>query len=231
MIIDRAAVIELDQKNPKADGSKSNARFEIYKAAKTVGAYFDLGGLTADLRFDASHGYLRGLDFSDESKKRKGDAPKRKKRKKKCSRTMPMRFDGVVGFGGASKDHGTIVDVNSETVTVQPESQRAAPISILRSGFKASILADAPPTAIECLAPTAIYVAHLEITLAPLDSVEALIDDELRYVVVFGEGSNRSLVKCLVWRRADARSCPPSSRSPATSRQARSFLAQTPFLS
>jgi hypothetical protein len=55
MLLDRAAVIEFDQENPKTVGTKSNERYEIYKVAKTVGHFLDLGGLTADLRFDASH--------------------------------------------------------------------------------------------------------------------------------------------------------------------------------
>jgi hypothetical protein len=55
MLLDRAAVIEFDHENPKTVGTKSNERYEIYKVAKTVGHFLDLGGLTADLRFDASH--------------------------------------------------------------------------------------------------------------------------------------------------------------------------------
>ena len=58
MLLDRAAVIEFDHENPKTVGTKSNERYEIYKVAKTVGHFLDLGGLTADLRFDASHRQL-----------------------------------------------------------------------------------------------------------------------------------------------------------------------------
>lgn len=50
--------IKYDQRNPKREGSMSFKRYEAYKAATTVAEFLSLGGVTADLAFDYSHGYL-----------------------------------------------------------------------------------------------------------------------------------------------------------------------------
>jgi hypothetical protein len=50
--------IEYDQVNPKRAGSMSFTRYEVYKRATTVAQFLSLGGVTADLAFDYSRGYL-----------------------------------------------------------------------------------------------------------------------------------------------------------------------------
>ena len=54
----RSTPIEVQQTNPKRAGSKSAARFERYKAATTLGEYYDLGGTVADANYDRKKGFL-----------------------------------------------------------------------------------------------------------------------------------------------------------------------------
>ncbi len=44
--------------NPKRPSGKAHARFEAYMKAKTVREYLDLGGTTADLKYDQAKGFL-----------------------------------------------------------------------------------------------------------------------------------------------------------------------------
>lgn len=45
--------------NPKKPGSKSHARFELYREGMTVSEFMAVGGTTADIKYDAGHGYIR----------------------------------------------------------------------------------------------------------------------------------------------------------------------------
>ena len=54
--------IRVQEDNPKKAGSKSYARFERYKAARTVQGVLDLGGSRADFEWDVDHGYIVLLD-------------------------------------------------------------------------------------------------------------------------------------------------------------------------
>ena len=50
--------IQVNQSNPKRDGTNSNKRYEVYKAAKTVKEFFNLEGSKGDLRHDYRKGYI-----------------------------------------------------------------------------------------------------------------------------------------------------------------------------
>lgn len=50
--------LRIQAENPKKPGSKSWARYEAYKAARTVGELLRLGGTRADLRHDVKKGYI-----------------------------------------------------------------------------------------------------------------------------------------------------------------------------
>jgi len=52
----------LTAKNPKRAGSKAHARAKAYWKAKTTAEYLALGGTPADLKYDASKGFLEVLD-------------------------------------------------------------------------------------------------------------------------------------------------------------------------
>ncbi|KAJ8610085.1 hypothetical protein CTAYLR_007078 [Chrysophaeum taylorii] len=52
------AVVEIEQSNPKREGSKSHVRYESYKRAKTVREYYELGGSKADLTHDMKRGFV-----------------------------------------------------------------------------------------------------------------------------------------------------------------------------
>ena len=53
-----AARIRVQQENPKRPGSKSHARFELYKSAKTKGEYLALGGTSGDFTYDVDQGFV-----------------------------------------------------------------------------------------------------------------------------------------------------------------------------
>ena len=53
--------IMLKQSNPKRLGSKSHARYEVYKVAATRAQYRALGGSTADYAHDYGKGYVKLL--------------------------------------------------------------------------------------------------------------------------------------------------------------------------
>jgi len=44
--------------NPKREGSKAHARFDKYMGAKTVEEYLQLGGSTADLKYDWEKSFI-----------------------------------------------------------------------------------------------------------------------------------------------------------------------------
>ena len=50
--------ISVVQQNPKRPGSKSHARFEMYKHARTRAQYIEAGGTTADFAYDLEHGFV-----------------------------------------------------------------------------------------------------------------------------------------------------------------------------
>ena len=54
-----SAFILVQQQNPKRKGSKSAARYEIYKSATTLQDYYALGGTKADARHDLKRGFLQ----------------------------------------------------------------------------------------------------------------------------------------------------------------------------
>lgn len=51
--------IEYVDNNPKRAGSAAHQRFEKYMSAKTVAEFLKLGGLKADLRYDANKGFVK----------------------------------------------------------------------------------------------------------------------------------------------------------------------------
>ena len=51
--------IEYVQENPKRTGSKSHARFERYKSAKTLGQLYSLGGTKADFKYDLNKRFVK----------------------------------------------------------------------------------------------------------------------------------------------------------------------------
>jgi len=55
--------ISFQEKNPKKTGSKSAARYDVYKTAKTLAEFYSLGGKKADARNDIRLGYLKILEI------------------------------------------------------------------------------------------------------------------------------------------------------------------------
>ena len=51
--------ISIQEKNPKKSGSKSAARYDVYKTAKTIAEFYSLGGKKADARYDLGKGYMK----------------------------------------------------------------------------------------------------------------------------------------------------------------------------
>lgn len=49
----------LQKDNPKREGSSAYKNYELYRKAKTVGDFLEAGGTSADLRYDATHGYIK----------------------------------------------------------------------------------------------------------------------------------------------------------------------------
>ena len=47
------------KENPKREGSKAYATFELYKKAKTVQAFYDAGGKAADIAYDVKAGHIQ----------------------------------------------------------------------------------------------------------------------------------------------------------------------------
>jgi len=56
--VEDTTVLKYQESNPKRAGSKAHQRFEIYMKAKTVAEFLKLGGLKADLRYDADKGFV-----------------------------------------------------------------------------------------------------------------------------------------------------------------------------
>ena len=51
--------ISIQEKNPKKSGSKSAARYDVYKTAKTIAELYSSGGKKADARYDLGKGYMK----------------------------------------------------------------------------------------------------------------------------------------------------------------------------
>ena len=64
------ATVEFLQDNPKQPTSMSYARYEKYKAAKTIEEYFQLGGTRGDIKYDTARGYMRILKTKEEEHKK-----------------------------------------------------------------------------------------------------------------------------------------------------------------
>lgn len=56
---EKAKLTVLVKENPKREGSKAYDKFERYFKAKTVGAFFEMGGTSANLDWDVDHGYIK----------------------------------------------------------------------------------------------------------------------------------------------------------------------------
>jgi len=52
------AITVLVKANPKREGTPSYDRFELYKKHKTASSFKTAGGTAADLKWDASHGFI-----------------------------------------------------------------------------------------------------------------------------------------------------------------------------
>lgn len=48
----------LVKENPKREGSASHARYELYRKAKTIGAYVEAGGVMPDIAYDEAKGFI-----------------------------------------------------------------------------------------------------------------------------------------------------------------------------
>jgi len=57
-----AIKISIRQDNPKIRGSQSAARYEAYKVSRTVKEFYELGGRTADYKYDLSRGFITLLE-------------------------------------------------------------------------------------------------------------------------------------------------------------------------
>ncbi len=44
--------------NPKREGTKAHARFELYRDGMTVAEFLQAGGSPTDIRWDVKHGYI-----------------------------------------------------------------------------------------------------------------------------------------------------------------------------
>lgn len=53
-----AKLTVLAEGNPKRAGSKAYERFKLYSDVETVGEFLRLGGTTADIHYDAAHGFI-----------------------------------------------------------------------------------------------------------------------------------------------------------------------------
>lgn len=65
-MIDNNMPIEFEQVNPKREGSKSWARYELYKAATTLNEMIRLGGSSADINFDGDRGFWKPVQESEQ---------------------------------------------------------------------------------------------------------------------------------------------------------------------
>ena len=59
---DLSRSISVQQHNPKQAGSKSHARYELYRRATTVREFLSLGGSRADLNHDVGKHYVTYVD-------------------------------------------------------------------------------------------------------------------------------------------------------------------------
>jgi hypothetical protein len=208
---DDSEELVFNQQNPKQAGSKSFRRYERYKHAKNMPNFYEAGGLRADLLHDSEREFVRGrggalvvpkrkLESTASMKKQKKrkleNTGSTKKKKQPRSRKTLMRFDSVAAFD-QSNATGTVVDVSTTVVTVLPHAKGAAPVVISRSE-SASILPDTAPDALSDLRRTTLYLKHLDITLAPGDSVETTVDGASCFVLFVSVSRQR--MKCLRWR-------------------------------
>lgn len=57
-VSDEAKITFNVKSNPKREGSKAHARFQNYMKARTVAEYLELGGTTADLKYDWEKSFI-----------------------------------------------------------------------------------------------------------------------------------------------------------------------------
>jgi hypothetical protein len=87
--------------NPKRQGSKSHARFELYREAETVQDFINMGGLTADLIYDVQHEFITIEGY---------EAPPLKPKTKKAKVEEPA----PVAKKGAKKKVAKVADPEEE---------------------------------------------------------------------------------------------------------------------
>lgn len=56
---DKRKITLITKDNPKREGSAAFDRFELYKKHKTVAAFYEAGGSSADLRYDEKAGHIK----------------------------------------------------------------------------------------------------------------------------------------------------------------------------
>lgn len=100
--IDYDASIWFVQNNPKREGSKPYARYELYKAATTRREFLDFGGLPRDFNADFRAGYVsfHPPSHADETEWHEDAAPHA--RRNEFARLMTEVEDLLTDTGGAS---------------------------------------------------------------------------------------------------------------------------------
>lgn len=100
--IDYDASIWFVQNNPKREGSKPYARYELYKAATTRREFLDFGGLPRDFNADFRAGYVsfHPPSHADETEWHEDAAPHA--RRNEFARLMTEVVDLMTDTGGAS---------------------------------------------------------------------------------------------------------------------------------
>lgn len=100
--IDYDASIRFVQNNPKREGSKPYARYELYKAATTRREFLDFGGLPRDFNADFRAGYVsfHPPSHADETEWHEDAAPHA--RRNEFARLMTEVEDLLTDTGGAS---------------------------------------------------------------------------------------------------------------------------------
>jgi hypothetical protein len=71
-----ATVTVLAGANPKREGSKAYARFALYRDGDSVAQALDAGVVTADLVYDAAHGFIAIEGYNPTLVEKKEKAPK-----------------------------------------------------------------------------------------------------------------------------------------------------------
>jgi len=57
--IDASKITILAEKNPKREGTKAHARFELYKDGMSVREYLEAGGRTSAVKYDLAHEFIK----------------------------------------------------------------------------------------------------------------------------------------------------------------------------